>query len=74
MIHNWGEIEAAFKEASEEEQGDLIEHFNQVSYELGDKLFGEDEEDFVNAVNGLNDLELDNLVIAVRESELLDVE
>ena len=57
LTNNWDEISAAYDECSEEEQQELIDHFNTVAYELGEALFGDDVDDFKSKIDGLNDEE-----------------
>merc|ERR1712150_250228 len=73
LTNNWDEISAAYDECSEEEQQELIDHFNTVAYELGEALFGDDVDDFKSKIDGLNDEEQESFVERLKESELIDV-
>ena len=73
LTNNWDEISAAYDECSEEEQQELIDHFNSVAYELGEALFGDDVDDFKSKIDGLNDEEQESFVERLKESELIDV-
>ena len=73
LTNNWDEISAAYDECSEEEQQELMDHFNTVACELGDALFGGDVDDFKSKIDGLNDEEQESFVERLKESELIDV-
>ena len=73
LTNNWDEISAAYDECSEEEQQELIDHFNTVAYQLGEALFGDDVDDFKSKIDGLNDEEQESFVERLKESELIDV-
>ena len=73
LTNNWDEISAAFNECSEEEQQELMDHFNTVAHEIGDALFGGDVDDFKSKIDGLNDEEQESFVERLKESELIDV-
>ena len=72
LRENFDEVLNAFNDVDEDEQEELKDHFNQVSPELGDKLFGDDIDDFTTKVQGLNEDEQDQFVEALKEAELLD--
>ena len=74
LKNNWDQIIAAFGATSEEEQEELIAHFNEVAEEVGDVLFGEDMNDFVSKIEGLNDEEQKSFVVALKEAELIVVD
>ena len=57
MKENWEEIATAFEARLEDEKEIFISHFNGVAEEVGDHLFGDDVNDFLSKVEGLNDEE-----------------
>ena len=73
LTNNWDEISAAYDDCSEEEQQELIDHFNSVAYEVGEALFGGDVDYFKSKIDGLNDEEQESFVERLKESELIDV-
>ena len=70
MTENWTQLQENFRNQSEEEQGEMIDHFNDACDELGDQLFGEDAsiEDFDRAVRSLEEAEEAKFMEAVREA------
>ena len=72
LTSNWDEITAAYNSCSEDEKEELVDHFNTVTYELGDALFGEDVDAFKSKLDSLNDKEQELFVERLNESELID--
>ena len=68
---NWQQLQAAF-EAAEDEQDGLIEHFNAAIDGLGDALFGGDQNDFKSKMDGLNEVEEEAFIEALKQSGLID--
>ena len=71
--NNWDAIQEAFNAGNEEEQGELMAHFDSAvdGQEIGQALFGGDKEDFKSKMETLNDEELKAFVEATKASELI---
>ena len=55
MTDNWDQLQDKFNSQTENEQIEMLEHFNETIDGLGDTLFGDDcnIEDFTAFINGL---------------------
>ena len=74
LTNNWDEISYDFIETTEVKQEELIYDFNDVTEELGEILFSDDLEGFVNKGKGLNDEEQKAFIVAFKESKFLSTE
>ena len=72
LTSNWNEITVAYNRCSKDEKQELIDHFNTVTNEVGDALFGGNVNDFKSKIDGLNDEEQESFVERLKESELID--
>ena len=74
MSSNWEQIRDAFAQYSDEEQNELMDHFNDTLDDLGENLFGEDAqmEDFKTYITGMEEEDQKKFLAAVKESLMLE--
>ena len=77
LSENWEQIQEAFKGKSEDEQEQLLAHFESINEDLGDCLFGDSAsaEDVKKFVEGKSDAQQDTIAEAIQAAlavELVD--
>ena len=77
LIENWDQIQNVYKSKSEDEQEELLAHFESIHNDLGDCLFGENAsaEDVKLFVQGKPNAEQDRITVSIQEAlevELVD--
>ena len=74
MESNWEDIQTAFSQYSNEEQDELLDHFNAAIEDLGDNLFGSDANfsDLRTFIVGCDEENQKKFLEAVNEALILD--
>ena len=67
---NWDQLQEKFKAQSEEEQNDMLQHFNAAADSLGDALFGNESnrDELGTLITGLTDEQQNDVDTAVKEA------
>ena len=70
LSENWQQVQDLFNSKSEEQQEELLAHFESVNPDLGDCLFGEEAsaEDVSKFINGKPDEEQDAIAAAINDA------
>ena len=70
LSENWQQVQDLFNNKSEEQQEELLAHFESVNPDLGDCLFGEEAsaEDVSKFINGKPDAEQDAIAEAINDA------
>ena len=70
LNENWDQVQDLFNNKTEEQQEELLAHFESVNVDLGDCLFGESAsaEDVSKFINGKPDEEQDAIAAAINEA------
>ena len=70
LNENWDQVQELFNNKTEEQQEELLAHFESVNADLGDCLFGESAsaEDVSKFINGKPDAEQDAIAAAINET------
>ena len=70
LSENWQQVQDLFNNKSEEQQEELLAHFESVNPDLGDCLFGEEAsaEDVSKFINGKPDEEQDVIAAAINDA------
>ena len=71
---NWDELQKRFLELGEDDQSEIIQHFNATIENCGDSLFGDDvtADDFIQFMVAEEDENQELFVETLREVGLLD--
>ena len=70
LSENWQQVQDLFNSKNEEQQEELLAHFESVNPDLGDCLFGEEAsaEDVSKFINGKPDEEQDVIAAAINDA------
>ena len=70
LNENWDQVQGLFNNKNEQQQEELLAHFESVNVDLGDCLFGESAsaEDVSKFINGKPDEEQDMIAAAINDA------